>query len=87
MHSILECPYVAGVYDEGFRIIGSGMCGTISVDVPSEASCADPLVGMQTRLLGVESDCVVWKSSEERDGKKTHWDCGLDHHVEDWLVL
>lgn len=45
LHPVLERSYVAGVGDEGFRIIGSGVCGTIVVYVPSETSWANPLVG------------------------------------------
>lgn len=38
LHPVLERSYVAGVCYKCFRIVGSGVCGTISVDIPSETS-------------------------------------------------
>lgn len=48
LHSALKRSYVAAVCYECFRVVGSSVCGTVSVDVSSETSWDDQLVVLHT---------------------------------------
>lgn len=50
LHSVLKRSYIAAVCDKCFRIVGIGVYCTISVDIPSETSWDDLLVGLHMML-------------------------------------